>query len=133
MFRAFAVAARGHGLFVHREARFLQASGKPAIALARPDRQYSMRTQGFFCLFQTRHTVQPVIGFMSQAIGTIVDIKQDGIIFPVCRVDDIAHVTGGDRNTGIVETVLRQVRPRLACPFDDRWDEFHHFDIRLRG
>ncbi len=77
--------------------------------------------------------IEPVIAGPAQAVGTIVDIEQDGVEGRVAGLDRRSDVGGLELHARIVEAVAEDRGERAARPGDDLGDELDDADARSRA
>jgi hypothetical protein len=109
----------------------LQATGECSVGAGRPDGQYPAGAQRAMGAFQARYGVQAVIGFAGQPIGTIIDIKQNGVPGGALSPDGFGNVFLRQAYPRIVQRPSRKMPDVFSIPLDDRRDELRHGDVGI--
>jgi hypothetical protein len=106
---------------------------KSAIRRGRPDGKNASRAKGELCGTKTIVVIQAVVGGARQAVGTVVDIQQDGVVSVLLRPDQRADITDMNIDPWIVERALVEIRHRSARPIHDRRHQFRNDDLGIVG
>ena len=121
--------AAGSGVdpvFADLQARASQPLGKGVTGMGRPHPQHASWPQGPRRRGQARTAVQPVIAGPCQAIGTVVDVEQDGVPAAAGRTQTLGDISHMHHNPRIRQRVSCQMAKYGLIPLHDRRQQLCH-------
>ncbi|MNI74843.1 hypothetical protein D3C73_1309540 [compost metagenome] len=105
--------------FLGLETRLLQFVGKLPVSAGRPDGQHAFWSQGLGAGTEACGGVEPAVGFLGQAFGTVVDVEHDGIETLWLGLQDFGHVFHANHGPRVLKRVSGFLAEWPAIPLHD--------------